>query len=127
MDIRKMLEKQLEILQTNSEMPMEGTAPAENTFAMLEIIDVLYPEGIPERAEVAESIDQDKKALQEIANSVSDKVHTQKTPSLLSMEVKLDTDEIANEMMADLEKKLSIVFGKRAEVDPLKHTHTRCR
>lgn len=47
-DIRKMLERQLEILQHHSEMRSEGNAPSENTFAMLEIVDVLYPEGIPE-------------------------------------------------------------------------------
>ena len=44
-DIRKMLEKQLEILQDAS---MNTEVAAECSYAMIEIIDVLYPEGIPE-------------------------------------------------------------------------------
>lgn len=45
-DIRKMLEKQLELLQDHSNVVYENN-PAELTFAMLAIIDTLYPNGIP--------------------------------------------------------------------------------
>ena len=48
-DIRKMLEKQLENLQDAS-MNMEVTADC--TYAMLAIVDVLYPDGIPEAEKV---------------------------------------------------------------------------
>ncbi|MBO1264364.1 hypothetical protein J3A84_04825 [Proteiniclasticum sp. SCR006] len=52
-DIRKMLEKQLELLQEHSNIAYENN-PAELTYAMIEIIDVLYPEGIPEASVVGE-------------------------------------------------------------------------
>lgn len=48
-DIRKMLEKQMEALQDAS---MNTEVAAECTHAMLSIIDVLYPEGIPEADKV---------------------------------------------------------------------------
>lgn len=48
-DIRKILEKQLEALQDAS---MNTEVAAECTYAMLTIVDVLYPEGIPESDKV---------------------------------------------------------------------------
>lgn len=50
LDIRDLLEKQLERLHQQSNLVgVENTA--EITFAMLAIVDVLYPNGIPETKE----------------------------------------------------------------------------
>jgi len=48
LDIRKMLEEQLVKLQDTS---MNPEATADCTYAMLAIVDVLYPNGIPETKE----------------------------------------------------------------------------
>lgn len=50
LDIRKMLEEQLVKLQDAS---MNPEATADCTYAMLAIVDVLYPEGVPRADKVA--------------------------------------------------------------------------
>ena len=84
LDIRKMLEKQLENLQDAS---MNTEATADCTYAMLAIVDVLYPNGIPE----AEKVDNVKIKVDDIKIDAEPLVTRDEFNSLLNRIEDLET------------------------------------
>ena len=124
-DIRKMLEKQLEILQDAS---MNTEVAAECSYAMIEIIDVLYPDGIHKEKECGEIENitgkfmlsaEEIAAIREAPRPEDLAVET--TPMVfgvsgLSTTVELDSEEIASTIIDHLEKKSKLV-GKAGSLE----------
>lgn len=75
-DIRKMLEKQLENLQDAS---MNPEATADCTYAMLAIVDVLYPNGIPEKFIVENLVSHVEIDAEKVASSIANMLSKEKT------------------------------------------------
>lgn len=103
-DIRKMLEEQLVKLQDAS-MNMEATADC--TYAMLAIVDVLYPDGIPGAEKVGKVITSIKIDGKEIATSVIKELERRPEP----IRIKLP-EEIVEDLKIDKEP-----FVSRNELD----------
>lgn len=97
-DIRKILEEQIETLRDASRFSEHA---AECTSAMLDIVYVLYPEGIPEK-EVPKLLNQDEEALKEIATSISENMCVPNLPKGGMIGAKFDTSglvaQVANEL-----------------------------
>lgn len=85
LDIRKMLEEQLVKLQDAS---MNPEATADCTYAMLAIVDVLYPEGIPEAESTSRLVANIKIDAKEFASVVID--HFGKQSSLIASDGSLE-------------------------------------
>lgn len=86
MDIRKILEDQLEALHEQSKVLQEHN-PAELTHAMLAIVEVLYPDGVPEVP----------------------------VTSKLVANIQVDTDAIVSRVVDTLNNKVSTVSSKNGE------------